>query len=95
MAAKKSSSPEEAEKTETVVNGTSPSFEQAVQRLGEIVEKLEGGDLPLEESLAMFEQGIRLSREAQARLDSAEKRVEQLLGFDENGRPLVTPVEPE
>ena len=83
------------EKTETVVNENSPSFEQAVQRLGEIVEKLEGGDLPLEESLAMFEQGIRLSREAQARLDAAEKRVEQLLGFDENGRPLVTPVETE
>ena len=95
MAAKKSSNRDESESTETVASETSPSFEQAVQRLGEIVEKLEGGDLPLEESLAMFEQGIRLSREAQARLDAAEKRVEQLLGFDENGRPLVTPVETE
>jgi exodeoxyribonuclease VII small subunit len=95
VAAKKSPSLDEAEKTEAVVNETSPSFEQAVQRLGEIVERLEGGDLPLEESLAMFEQGIRLSREAQSRLDAAEKRVEQLLGFDENGRPLVIAVDPE
>jgi len=95
VAAKKPSSRDESDETETGANETSPSFEQAVQRLGEIVERLEGGDLPLEESLAMFEQGIRLSREAQARLDAAEKRVEQLLGFDENGRPLVTPVETE
>ena len=95
MAAKKSSSRDEGEKNETGAAEGAPSFEQAVQRLGEIVEKLEGGDLPLEESLAMFEQGIRLSREAQSRLDAAEKRVEQLLGFDENGRPLVTPVETE
>ena len=56
---------------------------------------LEAGELPLEESIALFEQGIVLSREAQARLDAAEKRVEQLLGFDENGRPLVTPIDPE
>ena len=59
------------------------------------MERLEGGDLPLEESIARFEKGVRLSREAQARLDAAEKRVEQLLGFDENGRPRVAPIEPE
>jgi exodeoxyribonuclease VII small subunit len=71
------------------------NFEESVRRLGEIVERLEAGDLPLEESIALFEQGVLLSREAQARLDAAEKRVEQLLGYDENGRPLVAPVEPE
>ena len=76
-------------------NDASPNFEDSVRRLGEIVEKLEAGDLPLEESLALFEQGVRLSRDAQARLDAAEKRVEQLLGFDENGRPLVSPVDTE
>ncbi len=95
MAAKKAPCPDEAQVSESTASVPSPSFEQAVQRLGEIVERLEAGDLPLEESLALFEQGVRLSRDAQARLDAAEKRVEQLLGFDENGRPLVTPVDPE
>lgn len=71
------------------------SFEESVRRLGEIVERLEAGELPLEDSIALFEQGILLSREAQARLNAAEKRVEQLLGYDENGRPLVTPIDPE
>ena len=95
MAAKKLPARQEAEKTETLPNDASPNFEDSVRRLGEIVEKLEAGDLPLEESLALFEQGIRLSRDAQARLDAAERRVEQLLGFDENGRPLVSPVDTE
>ncbi len=95
MAAKRVSGPDEAQAPESEATENAPSFEQAVQRLGEIVERLETGDLPLEESLALFEQGVRLSRDAQARLDAAEKRVEQLLGFDENGRPLVTPVDPE
>ena len=95
MAAKKSVNRDEAEKSESTLNEASPTFEDSVRRLGEIVEKLEAGDLPLEESLALFEQGIHLSRDAQARLDAAEKRVEQLLGFDEDGRPLVNPVEPE
>jgi exodeoxyribonuclease VII small subunit len=95
VAAKKASTAEQPEKSDAVGSGAPPSFEAAVQKLGEIVEKLESGDLPLEESLALFEQGIRLSRDAQARLDAAEKRVEQLLGFDENGRPLVTPMDVE
>ena len=73
----------------------SSTFEESVRQLGEIVERLEAGDLPLEESIALFEMGVRLSREAQARLDAAEKRVEELLGFDENGRPRVIPIEPE
>ncbi len=95
MAAKKSTHHDDAGKTEPAANEASPSFEDSVRCLGDIVEKLEAGDLPLEESLALFEQGVRLSRDAQARLDAAEKRVEQLLGFDENGPPLVSPVETE
>jgi len=66
-----------------------PSFEATLRRLGEIVERLEGGELPLEDSLRLFEEGVRLTRSAQARLDAAEKRVEELLGFDENGSPIV------
>lgn len=91
-----SSSPlQSAAAPESEAKERSSTFEESVRQLGEIVERLEAGDLPLEESIALFEKGVRLSREAQARLDAAEKRVEQLLGFDENGRPRVVPIEPE
>lgn len=70
-----------------------PSFEDAVKRLSEIVQKLERGDLPLEESLLLFEEGVRLSRASQDKLDSAQRRVEELLGFDREGRPRTAPFE--
>ena len=67
----------------------SETFEDATRRLSQIVEELEAGDLPLERSLALFEEGVKLARGAQERLDRAERRVEELLGLDENGRPLT------
>ena len=69
------------------------AFEDAVKRLSEIVQKLERGDLPLEESLLLFEEGVRLSRASQEKLDAAQKRVEELLGFDRDGRPRTQPFE--
>ncbi|MFO0569876.1 MAG: exodeoxyribonuclease VII small subunit [Polyangiaceae bacterium] len=66
-----------------------PSFENALERLSDIVEKLESGDLPLERSLELFEEGVRLARASQAKLDEAERRVEQLLSIDEQGNPVV------
>lgn len=66
-----------------------PSFESAIQRLANIVEELEGGELPLEQSLALFEEGIVLARSSQRSLDAAEKRVEQLLAIDGDGNPVV------
>jgi exodeoxyribonuclease VII small subunit len=68
-----------------------PSFEAAIKRLTEIVQTLERGELPLEESLRLFEEGVKLSRVSQQRLDAAEKRVEQLLAVDEQGRPRTQP----
>ncbi|WP_437587146.1 exodeoxyribonuclease VII small subunit [Sorangium sp. So ce1000] len=65
------------------------SFEESTRRLAKIVAELEGGDLPLERALSLFEEGIRLSRSAQERLDRAEKRVEELLGMDADGRPVT------
>lgn len=70
------------------------SFEATIRDLGQIVELLERGDLPLEQSLDLFERGIRLSRDAQARLDAAEKRVEVLLGFDEANQPITREMDP-
>jgi exodeoxyribonuclease VII small subunit len=66
-----------------------PSFEESTRRLAKIVAELEGGDLPLERALALFEEGVQLSRSAQERLDRAEKRVEELLGMDAEGRPVT------
>jgi exodeoxyribonuclease VII small subunit len=54
-------------------------FEDILARLGSVVDKLEAGDLPLEDSLLLFEEGVRLSRLGTARLDEAERRVERLL----------------
>lgn len=72
---------------------TEPTFEQAIKRLSEIVQALEKGDLPLEDSLRLFEEGVKLSRTSQEKLDSAQKRVEELLGFERDGRPRTQPFE--
>ena len=68
------------------------SFESSLEALEEIVGKLEHGDLALEESLELFEQGIRLSRECQERLSQAERRIEILMR-DQQGRPVVSTFE--
>ena len=68
-----------------------PSFEASIKRLTEIVQALEQGELPLEESLRLFEEGVRLSRASQQRLDAAEKRVDQLLAVDAQGRAETAP----
>jgi exodeoxyribonuclease VII small subunit len=69
------------------------SFEQAIKRLSEIVAKLEDGDLSLEDSLRLFEEGVKLSKVSQERLDNAQKKVEQLLGVDAEGRARTAPFE--
>ena len=56
-----------------------PSFEQALERLEAIVEELEGGSLTLEESIARYEEGMKLSRRLTQTLDEAEKRIERLV----------------
>jgi exodeoxyribonuclease VII small subunit len=65
------------------------TFESSLEALERIVHELEQGDLPLERSLELFEQGIRLSRECQERLSQAERRIEILLS-DNQGRPVVS-----
>lgn len=65
------------------------SFEASLESLEQIVRQLEQGDLALERSLELFEQGIRLSRECQERLSQAERRIEILLR-DNQGRPVAS-----
>jgi exodeoxyribonuclease VII small subunit len=64
------------------------TFESSLGELEKIVRKLEDGDLSLEESLKLFEDGVRLSRECQERLSKAERRIEILLK-DETGNPIL------
>jgi exodeoxyribonuclease VII small subunit len=68
------------------------TFEASLEALEKIVEELEQGDLPLEKSLELFEQGIGLSRQCQERLSQAERRIEILLR-DNQGRPVVSAFE--
>ncbi len=64
--------------------GPQKSFEQIIERLEGIAAKLESGNPTLEEALAMFEEGVGLSREGNTRLDNAQERLDVLLG-EENG----------
>lgn len=65
-----------------------PDFEASLKTLEGLVEKMERGELTLEQSLQCFEQGIRLTRECQTALTEAEQRVEILLGKDANAKPI-------
>lgn len=67
-----------------------PTFEAALERLEQIVLELEQPELPLERSLAVFEEGVRLSRQLHQRLNEAERKVEILLK-DEDGRKAPAP----
>lgn len=55
-----------------------PTFEEALDQLEALVTKLEAGDLPLEQALQAFEEGVRLTRLCAARLEEAERRVHLL-----------------
>ena len=68
-------------------------FEAAMRDLEEIVERLEHGDLPLEESLKAFERGILLTRNCQSALKDAEQKVEILL--KKAGEARVEDFEPD
>ena len=64
-----------------------PDFEASLQTLEALVERMERGELTLEQSLQCFEQGVRLTRECQKALSEAEQRVEILTGKDPEAEP--------
>lgn len=67
------------------------SFEAAMQELESIVNALEAGELPLEQSLEKFERAVQLSRTSQKKLQQAEQKVQQLLS--ENGKETLASVQ--
>jgi len=69
-----------------------PKFEECLQRLEKIVQELEKGDVPLEKSLTLFEEGTQLSAACRKELEEAEGKVEILL--KQNGKLQAEPFEP-
>jgi exodeoxyribonuclease VII small subunit len=63
------------------------SFEQLVEELQALVSRLEAGNLPLDESLRLYERGVTLARQANERLEGAERRVEVLQRSLTEGAP--------
>jgi exodeoxyribonuclease VII small subunit len=73
-----------------------PDFEQALAELEAVVERLEHGELPLEEAVTQFERGIALARSCQDALKRAEQKVEILLARSTQAEPVpFEPDEPE
>lgn len=76
------------------MNREPKKFEDALARLETIVTELEKGDLPLEEALKIFEEGVRLSKSCMKMLEEAERKVEILLK-DKDGKKRPRPFEVE
>jgi exodeoxyribonuclease VII small subunit len=77
-------------KRKAAAGAAAPTFEEALARLEAIVRELEEADLPLERSLAVFEEGVRLSRLLHERLNEAERKVEILMK-NEAGEKVPAP----
>jgi exodeoxyribonuclease VII small subunit len=97
--------PEDAELRNLSRNSKAPEFEEALTELEALVERLEHGDLPLDEALKLFERGVALTRHCQTALQAAQQKVEILLKrggelraepFEEDGDdPESAPVDPQ
>ncbi len=69
------------------------SFEQALAELEAIVQKLESGQAPLEESIAMYERGARLKAHCESRLEAARLRVEKIIPNPQGGAERTEPAD--
>src|SRR4030088_3527104 len=76
-----------------VRNSKGPDFEQALAELEGLVERLERGDLPLDEALKIFERGVALTRHCQASLQAAQQKVEILLKRSGQSAAAIEPFE--
>ena len=79
-------------KTKTQKPDDAPDFEQSLTELETLVQKLEAGDVPLEEALQTFERGVALTRQCQTALRTAQQKVEMLLAQSgKSGEETVAP----
>jgi exodeoxyribonuclease VII small subunit len=92
MTAKATNKPKPSKATKTTDAAADDlKFEHAMAELEEVVRKLEGGDVPLEESLAAFEKGVSLVRTLHNRLDNVQEKIEQLTAGS-RGEPSLEPL---
>jgi exodeoxyribonuclease VII small subunit len=68
-----------------------PSFEEALKRLEAIVQQLERGDVPLDQSITLYEEGDRLRLQCQQRLDAAEARIAKIMENTDGGAAGTAP----
>lgn len=71
------------------------SFEDALRALEDVVRRLESGDVPLDESIALYERGEALRRHCQARLDAAQARIEKIVAGPDGGVAAIVPFDAE
>ncbi len=81
--------PKAARMSEPVSDVAELSFEAALKRLEEIVRKLESGEAPLDDAIRLYEEGDRLKRQCEARLQAAQARIEAIQ-FGPDGAPAGT-----
>ena len=73
----------------------SMSFEQALKALEEVVRRLEGGEVPLDESIDLYERGEALRKHCQARLDAAQARIEKIVAGPDGKAAGTVPLDPD
>ncbi|MDE2435842.1 MAG: exodeoxyribonuclease VII small subunit [Sphingomonadales bacterium] len=71
------------------------SFEDALRSLEEVVRKLESGEVPLDETITLYERGEALRKHCQARLDAAQARIEKIVAGADGQAAAVQPFDPE
>ena len=70
-------------------------FEEALQKLEKTIDQLESGDVTLEKSLKLFENGVKMSQLCAKQLEEAEQKVELLLNVSDDGQADTTPFDPQ
>jgi len=80
---------------ETARNVAEMSFEDALRALEDVVRKLESGEVPLDESITLYERGEQLRKHCQARLDAAQARIEKIVAGPDGRAAGVVPLDPD
>ena len=76
---------------ETASDIAAMSFEQALKALEDVVRQLESGDVPLDESIGLYERGEALRRHCQARLDAAQARIDKIVAGPDGKASATVP----
>lgn len=71
------------------------TFEDALRALEDVVRKLEGGEVPLDESITLYERGEALRKHCQARLDAAQARIEKIVAGPDGQPSGTVPLDPD